>query len=163
MDKKEELPKKKPATRGGKAGGPSSKSNGSTPAVASTSSGPENLMKKMSSGNLSPLTQRTPGRLPSLKPQRNLSLTDNKASASGVKNSVSGAGETVPKPKKVFVPNVSAGRRKPQEAPAPVIKQEVPDAASTRGRGRGRGGRGDGGATRGRGRGKPELIQVYIF
>ena len=165
MDKNEELPKKRPATREGKAAR-LTKSNGSSspacPSTSASSSGPETIMKKMSSGNLSPLTQRTPGRLPSLTPKRNLSLVTEKA-APGVKNSVSGAAETVPKPKKAFVPNLASGRRKPQEAPAPVLKQEAPDPGSARGRGRGRGGRGDGGSSRGRGRGKPELIQVYLI
>lgn len=153
MDKKEDLPPKKPATRGGKAAG-----------LSRTASAPEEIMKKMSSGNLSPLTQTTPGRLPSLRPERNLTLTEGTPTQTGVKNSLSGgASETGVKPKKSFAPNLSAGRRKPQQGSPVVVKEEFPKGDG----GRGRGGRGRGRdgtvPTRGRGRGRPELIQVCLF
>lgn len=95
---------------------------------------------------ISPLNTNRPGRLPSFRGERDLTL-------GGARPGANSDGSGV-KPKKEFKPTIPARRNK--AADSSQVKEE--SSAESNGRGRGR----RDGATRGRGRGrgKPDLIQV---
>ena len=124
--------------------------NGSN--VSSASPSTSDLVKKLSLNSaISPLNANRPGRLPSFRGERDLTLGGSRSSINSV-TSVDGGGA---KPKKEFKPTIPARRNKAQES-LPV-KEEKFAEPSNRGRGR------RDGPTRGRGRGRPDLIQVILF
>ena len=92
-----------------------------------------------------------PGRLPSIKAERDLTLGASRPASSQA------SGENGAKPKKVFQPTIPVRRAKvQQEAPAEQKPPEKPFV----GRGRGRDDQSSG---RGRGRGRPDIIKVLNF
>jgi len=120
----------------------SSTQNGSGASIAA------GLIKKLSTNTASPLKPGGPGRLPSIKAERDLTLGASRPASSQA------SGENGAKPKKVFQPTIPVRRAKvQQEAPAEQKPPEKPFA----GRGRGRDDQSSG---RGRGRGRPDIIKV---
>lgn len=136
------------------AAGPSSSTesvakNGASPASSIT----ENLMKKFSSDTISPLKAGGPGRLPSIRADRDLTL-------GGLRPGAQAAGDGGAKPKKVFTPTIPARRVKAEAA-----TEEKSTEVSNNGKSHNRWNKDDGtpGRGRGRGRGKPALIQVILI
>lgn len=103
------------------------------------------IVKKLSMNTaISPLNANRPGRLPSFRGDRDLSL----GARPGLNLSPNDGGA---KPKKEFKPTIPVRRAKVSESP--TVKEEKTSEPSGRGRGKRDAGRG-------RGRGRPDLIQV---
>ena len=98
----------------------------------------EDFMKKISTNVMSPITANRPGRLPSFRTERDLTL--------GAANSLS----TAVAPKKVFKPTIPTRRGRTQDASEKVEEKVQPERPAGRGRGRGKDG------VRGRGRGRSD-------
>lgn len=115
----------------------------------SSSSFPKEILEKFPPEKTPLVSTSKPGRLPSLRGERDLTL-------GGARPGPSDGGTKTTK----FTPNVKRGTVRrgntAQETATPAVEEKKTD-----GHGRGRGGRD--GSTRGRGRGRPELIQVKIF
>lgn len=120
--------------------------------LVSGSPSTSDLVKKLSlHAAISPLTANRPGRLPSFRGERDLTLGGNSRPGPSTLSSLDGGSA---KPKKEFKPTIPARRAKAQETPLNVDKSSE---SPSNGRGQGRR---DGDRGRGRGRGKPELIQT---
>lgn len=122
----------------------------SAPSASTSTSITGDIVKKLSLNTaISPLNANRPGRLPSFRGERDLSLGGARTSQLSAVES-GGA-----KPKKEFKPTIPARRTKTNDSqPA---KDEKSSEISSRGRGR------KDGSQRGRGRGRQDLIQVSSF
>ena len=116
----------------------------------------EDFMKKISTNVMSPLTANRPGRLASLRPERDLTLGASSVKTNNLLSgaSIAAASATGAKAKKIFAPTIPTRRGKNQDSQDKDEDKFPFDTVSSRGRGK------DSGRGRGRGRGRPELIQV---
>ncbi|KAI9561903.1 hypothetical protein GHT06_012865 [Daphnia sinensis] len=158
MSKKEGIPEKLVRPTGAKpkstilSATQSTSDGNKNGSLVSGSPSTSDIVKKLSlNAAISPLTANRPGRLPSFRGERDLTLGGNSRSSLSTLSSLDGGSA---KPKKEFKPTIPARRAKAQETPLNVDKSSE---SPSNGRGRGRR---DGDRGRGRGRGKPELIQT---
>lgn len=160
MDKKDSTPQRlvRPTAARAKPAGSSTpgaardvNKNGSTSSPSSSTSITGDIVKKLTlNAAISPINANRPGRLPSFRGERDLTL-GSRSSIGSLATADGGA-----KPKKEFKPTIPARRTKNQDSP--VVKEEKGTESNVGSRGRGRRE-----GTRGRGRGKPELIQVLTI